>query len=283
MKLAGILMVAANLLLTTPTVVGAASHQKSRQETFGEWTVVCQYDDMEETSECFASTNTKYASQGLVHAEFSMTMDSKGLYLNVSASQPMPSWGKPIIKIDDNPILRDLSSFGDLENPIYDVNSQGFKYGFTLGDTADAQVAVGKRLRVRFPVTGSDLEAVIDLSGYSDAKAQLEKWVPVPPDKSALHAEPAGARTTPQKCEETGEILYNIAHDARDAGIPRDDVLKTNADEPTGTPTMKAIVRMAVLLVYDSPEISPDDFRKQAIESCHKGHPMLEIPQQTDK
>ena len=88
----------------------------------------------------------------------------------VVVSGATPSVLGPIVKVDNDPVE---SGFGLLGGPSYDVNASGFRYVYLMSDS----VTAGKRLRVRVPLnTGDDLEAVFDLSGYSRAKAFVDKW-----------------------------------------------------------------------------------------------------------
>ncbi len=184
MKLTEALIVASSLLLFVATTSGAASrNHSSRRKSFGEWTAACTYDDMEETTSCYVSSDSKASRQGLIRGQISISDSpnrarnrdgSWGLpFLDVLVSGATPSVLGPIVKVDDHPAEHGFP----VGEPSYDVNASGVRYVYTLSDSVETQATVGNRLRVRVPLnTGDDLEAVFDLSGLSRAKALVDKW-----------------------------------------------------------------------------------------------------------
>lgn len=121
---------------------------------------------MLETTSCSVVSDSKATRKGLIRGELSI-VDTD---LMVVVSGATPSVLGPIVKVDNDPVE---SGFGLLGGPSYDVNASGFRYVYLMSDS----VTAGKRLRVRVPLnTGDDLEAVFDLSGYSRAKAFVDKW-----------------------------------------------------------------------------------------------------------
>jgi hypothetical protein len=91
----------------------------------------------------------------------------------VVVSGATPAGFGPILRVDDNPPMSGAVQLGE---PILDVNASGMRYSYLVTGPFEAQAAVGKRLRVRVPLDTGNLEAVFDLSGYSRAKALLDKW-----------------------------------------------------------------------------------------------------------
>ena len=166
LKLAAVLTVATTLLLFVATTSNAGTASRSRQKSFGEWTAICSYDDMLETTSCSVVSDSKATRKGLIRGDLSI-VDTD---LMVVVSGATPSVLGPIVKVDDNPVESGLVLLG---GPSYDVNASGFRYLYLMGDSMTG----AKRLRVRVPLnTGDDLEAVFDLSGYSRAKAFVDKW-----------------------------------------------------------------------------------------------------------
>ena len=166
------LMVVSNLLLFVVATSNAATPSGSHMKSFGEWTAVCTYDDMEETTSCGISSDSKAVSDGFIRGQISIVESNGVFFLDVVISGATPSESGPILRVDGNPLERAIQ----LGEPSYDVNASGLKYTYLLNDSLEAQATVGKQLRVRVGLDTGDFETAFDLSGYSRAKALVDKW-----------------------------------------------------------------------------------------------------------